>query len=136
MNFAFSDPFDLFDSVFPRHHPFLHTHHHRHRHNAGSNTRDQWESPFQRVNHFHSNVGNVFAAMERDMMSDFNQPFGGFSSPFGAFPSMMTSSNFNSSGGSWASEGFMSTTINGVTHTMHKRRDWDVSNLFFFLWVA
>lgn len=117
--FHFTDPFELFESIF------------------GDFNRhfSERSSPSSR---FHSPFGNIMAAMERDMFSDFGFPGTGFPSsrsllfpsPFSAsFPSFPSISAAPEGRGGFASEGFYSQTINGVTHTVHKRRDWDVSSI-------
>jgi DnaJ homolog subfamily B member 6 len=47
------------------------------------------------------------------------------------FPSVDTFSN-EDGGGRWVSDSFMSTTINGVTQTIHKQKDSNVSNNYNF----
>ena len=63
--------------------------------------------------------------------SRFGEGFGprfGFGVPSigGRFPpSLRGSSSSFSEGGNWVSETFTTTTVNGVTQSIHKRRDWD-----------
>ncbi|KAG6867993.1 hypothetical protein C0993_008600 [Termitomyces sp. T159_Od127] len=108
--FMFTDPFALFDSIFDDMHPSRGSHYHRHRH----------ERPW-------------FAAeLSRLMGDDFGFPhhgFGGFMDfPFGRgmLPASQPPPSFgNNNGGQWIAESFVSSTVNGVTQTSHRRRDWN-----------
>ncbi|KAJ7576886.1 hypothetical protein C8J56DRAFT_799571 [Mycena floridula] len=105
-DFHFTDPFVLFESIFGD----LHREFNRH----------QWpDDPHSRL---HSNIGNMMANMERDMFSGFGTGFP-FMSPFGGFPAMTAGTS--GGGGRYMSQSVMSQTINGVTHTIEKKRDWD-----------
>jgi len=116
----FTDPFSLFDAVFGmdphRRHAFR-QHHHR------SNS---WTSE------------DPFESLDADLDDFFDRRFGGgsiggFRGGFGPgfgfgppaigmrLPSLVTASPF-SQGGNWAGESFTSTTVNGVTQTIHKKR--------------
>jgi len=74
----------------------------------------------------HSEIGNFMMNIEQDM---FPGASGGFPNR-SLFPSQNNFSNaatFGSGGRArWAKESMMTTTINGVTQSVHKRRDWDV----------
>ncbi|KAG6865702.1 hypothetical protein C0991_012518 [Blastosporella zonata] len=107
-SFRFTDPFALFDAIFDHSSP--NAHHRRH----------HYERPW-------------FASeLSRMMNDDFDSPhngFGGFMSfPFFG-PSLMPPqppSFFGvGSGGQWQAESYSSSSINGVTQTSHKRRDWE-----------
>jgi len=116
-SFVFTDPFVLFESIFRDMHPGPH-HHSRHRRPSS------WDDPFhfdpfqERRAHRFPETDSFMNSMHRNMMA----PFG--TSLFSAFPSISMSMPRES--GRWTSESTMSQTINGVTHTIHKRRDWDV----------
>jgi DnaJ family protein B protein 6 len=61
----------------------------------------------------------------------YSSPLAGlFGMPAMSFPSLEPTS-FDDNRGGWTSESFMTTTVNGVTQTIHKRRDWDVRVLCF-----
>ncbi|GLB41731.1 putative dnaJ molecular chaperone homology domain [Lyophyllum shimeji] len=99
--FAFTDPFSLFDAVFgfgdarP---------HYGRRHN--------YERPW-------------FASqLSRMMHDDIDDPFG-FSSGLMGFPALDTPPFPSGSRGQWKSERFISSTVHGVTTTVHERRDWE-----------
>lgn len=47
------------------------------------------------------------------------------------FPSMDSSHFSGGDRGHWAGESFMTTTVNGVTQSVRKRRDWDVRSILF-----
>lgn len=79
-----------------------------------------------------------FGHMERiqveieDFMEDIDRdPFGrsGFPmfSPMSSMAALGSSSFNNSNNGRWISESFMTSTVNGVTQTIRKRTDVDVS---------
>ncbi|TFK18987.1 DnaJ-domain-containing protein [Coprinopsis marcescibilis] len=113
-SFAFTDPFSLFDSIFrealgPQS-------------GYGGMQYGQFsESPF-----------DMFARMERDLDTEM----GGFSStmslsPFGAlngfptslFPSLGAPQQVRAGGSRWVTESYSSQTVNGVTKSVHQRRD-------------
>ena len=48
-----------------------------------------------------------------------------------SFPSPELTSFSDGHRGGWASESFMTSSVNGVTQTIHKRRDWDVRTFSF-----
>lgn len=118
----FTDPFTLFNSIFddmPRHSSRVHRH-------------SQGHSSF-RANPF-SNFDRMQAEIEDFMESIDRDPFGVGHVP--RFTPRTRVSNFPSvdifstedGGGQWVSDSFMSTTINGVTQTIHKQKDSNVSN--------
>jgi hypothetical protein len=77
------------------------------------------------------NMERIQAEIE-DFMDDIDRdPFGGSAFPmFSPMSSMVThgSSSFsNSNNGRWISESYMTSTVNGVTQTIRKRTDVDVS---------
>ncbi|KAJ7493421.1 hypothetical protein B0H11DRAFT_2006370 [Mycena galericulata] len=104
----FTEPFDLFDKMFsdyrrPSYHPV---------HRSSSNWhRDPFEAIYR--------IQDMMADLERDMFA-FPSPFTrshsiGFEPPaFGTRGQMR-----------WAQESTMLASRNGVTHRIHKRRDWD-----------
>lgn len=115
----FTDPFTLFNSIFddmPRHSsgPRVHTH-------------SQAHSPF-RATPF-SNFDRMQAEIEDFMENIDRDPFGVGHIPrftprtrISAFPAFDISQN-EEGGVRWVSNSFMSTTVNGVTQTIHKRKD-------------
>ncbi|KAG6850784.1 hypothetical protein H0H93_008822 [Arthromyces matolae] len=127
--FAFTDPFALFDSIFDDMFPDPHRHYRPHRHDASSFAPD----------------------LSRMMNDDFFFPRHGFGprlSDISAFPSFYDHSSLtaaahgrldpgqsgNGTGGfQWYSESHHSTTVNGVTQSTHRRRDWNVGFLHSFL---
>ena len=116
----FTDPFTLFNSIFdemPRHSSRVH--------------QSQGHSPF-RADPF-SNFDRMQAEIEGFMESIDRDPFGMGNVPrfpprtrISAFPAFNMFSN-EDGGGRWVSDSFMSTTINGVTQTIHKQKDSNVS---------
>jgi len=120
-NFEFTDPFTLFDSIFgafPNHNRSQFDLHQRSQPQRSDN-------PFERARRMHSEIGNFMMNIEQDM---FPGASGGFPNR-SLFPSQNNFSNaatFGSGGRArWAKESMMTTTINGVTQSVHKRRDWD-----------
>lgn len=94
--FGFTDPFSLFEDVFG-HHP------RRHRQESS------W-----------------FASeLSRLMHDDFDHAFGPVFGPRHSLSLPSPSFSGTMGRGGWMSESFATTTINGVTETVHKRRDWD-----------
>lgn len=87
--------------------------------------RNPWapvDSPFRARSH----APLLAAAMQRDFLSDFATGL----PRFGLLPPPDLGSwgpSLNNQDHHWASEGYVSQTVNGVTQTVHKRRDWDVS---------
>ncbi|TFK39958.1 hypothetical protein BDQ12DRAFT_577642, partial [Crucibulum laeve] len=126
-SFVFSDPFALFDAIFGDedmrpHRPTHYSHHHR-------SAPSRFEDPFERM----QREMNSMMSMERDFFPGMGMGgmgmMGGFPTlgrlgPMAPFPSIEPSS-FDSGHGQWTSESFMTTSVNGVTQTIHKRRDWD-----------
>ncbi|KAJ7746851.1 hypothetical protein DFH07DRAFT_748127 [Mycena maculata] len=105
----FTEPFDLFDKMFsdyrrPSYHPV---------HRSSS---DWQRDPFEAI----YRIQDMMADLERDMFA-FPSPFTrshsiGFEPPaFGTRAPPIR----------WAQESTMLTSRNGVTHRIHKRRDWD-----------
>jgi len=113
----FTDPFTLFNSIFddmPHRSSRVHSH-------------SQGHSPF-RANPF-SNFDRMQAEIEDFMESIDRDPFGMGHMPrftprtrISAFPAVDLFSN-EEGGGRWVSDSFMSTTVNGVTQTIHKQKD-------------
>lgn len=121
-SFVFTDPFTLFDSIFGN----LNAHHNNfHNHNHASSSR--LADPFERPRRMHSEFDGF--------INHGLFPSGGF---FGmpaimSFPSPEPASFSDGHRGGWASESFMTSTVNGVTQTIHKRRDWDVCTFLFVI---
>ncbi|KAG9223727.1 hypothetical protein CCMSSC00406_0004932 [Pleurotus cornucopiae] len=99
--FGFTDPFVLFESVFgDLRHEFGMPHDsnpYEHRYEP--------DNPFERMNRMHRHVMS-----QMDMFSGFMGP-----QSFG-----MPDNNSR-----WASESHMVSSVNGVTQSVHKRRDWE-----------
>ncbi|KAJ2934050.1 hypothetical protein H1R20_g3053, partial [Candolleomyces eurysporus] len=132
-SFAFQDPFVLFNSIFadmlgPR--------------SAFGGFQSGpafFEDPFERF----ERLDQEMERREREMngFTGFNanpmaSPFtfmGGFggggllgsTSPFGMLPEPPRRGTGGRGGGKWMSESFMTQSINGVTQTVQKRRDWE-----------
>ncbi|KAJ4473670.1 hypothetical protein J3R30DRAFT_3510749 [Lentinula aciculospora] len=145
-DFHFTDPFELFDSFFQ---DSLHP---RDRHHSRDNRSPRRRTTydvndnhddfgFSRARDAHSRADDMmanFQDMHRNMLSTsaafprtgMSMGFPPMISHFPTFPSfpslvMDASSSSGSGSGRWASESTMSQTINGVTQTVQKRRDWD-----------
>ncbi|KAF8196764.1 hypothetical protein K438DRAFT_1825514 [Mycena galopus ATCC 62051] len=107
-NFFFADPFDLFDRMFSDYR----------RPSYRQRSPSNWgEHPFEAI----YRIQDMMADLQRDMpepfhsrsfSSGFESPFRG--RPFGE-PVQMR----------WAQQSTMVSTINGVTHRIDKRRDWE-----------
>lgn len=65
-----------------------------------------------------SGLGGGFFNLYRPSVDSF------FSLDSSPFPSSSSGSR-----GRWAGESFMTTSVNGVSQSIRKRRDWDVSGL-------
>ena len=71
--------------------------------------------------------------------SMFGPAFGfGFPPRTRRFPSILASSSFANSG-NWTSESYSTTTCNGITQSIHTKRDWNVGprifNLVSFIYI-
>ncbi|KIK61606.1 hypothetical protein GYMLUDRAFT_42618 [Collybiopsis luxurians FD-317 M1] len=124
-DFHFTDPFELFDSIF--HNP--QRHHSRHRGFRHHPLYRDDDFAFPNVGRSHSEIDDFMFNMERNMLS-MSSPFGGMGmrSRFpSSFPTIVmdTGSGFGGGDGRWTSESTISQTVNGVTYTTHKRRDWE-----------
>jgi len=90
--------------------------------------------PFERMHTLQAEIENFMHDIDRD-------PFGGgfprfgLSSQMPAFPRIESSSftDGRGRGGQWASESFMTSMVNGVTQTIHKRVDSEVHSLTPFI---
>ncbi|ESK97765.1 domain containing protein [Moniliophthora roreri MCA 2997] len=116
-HFSFTDPFDLFERIFPRHvfddpiYPNRHHHHNPHR------SRDFFQSddPFALSRHTHNDLNNFMSSMHRNMLMGF-----------GDFPALPADQSSASNGQArYARQVHITKTVNGVTHTVQKTRDWD-----------
>ncbi|KAJ8515719.1 hypothetical protein ONZ45_g6888 [Pleurotus djamor] len=119
-SFVFTDPFVLFESVFGDHHQFeapRHTNPYEPR-----SHRYEPDNPFERVHQIHTNmISNFMSDMNNDMFAMFNGVHGRPRfSPTSDGPGGSGSGN-----GRWASESHMVSTVNGITQSIHERRDWD-----------
>jgi len=121
----FTDPFTLFNSIFED----------MQRHSSGPrvHSHSQMHSPF-RASPF-SNIDSMQADIEEFMacidQNPYQNPFGMGHIPrftprtrISTFPTADISPNEDGSG-RWVSDSFMSTTVNGVTQTIHKQKDSD-----------
>jgi len=113
----------------------MHGPHSRNRHHRYRSAYDD-DFGFQRPRHMQTEIDDFMANMrnmERSMLSTSAVFGGGMGFPMmrtliPPFPSLVMDMGSNSGGGSrgrWASESTMSQTVNGVTHAVHKRRDWE-----------
>ncbi|KAL0580454.1 hypothetical protein V5O48_001524 [Marasmius crinis-equi] len=114
-HFRFSDPFDLFERMFqgapmfgdpinprPRHH------HHNH-----PDRRPAWnEDPFSQARRMHNEMSGFMSGMHRSMLAGF---------PAGAD----ISSSSGNGNGRFTSQVYMSSSMNGVTHSIKRTRDWN-----------
>ena len=116
----FTDPFTLFNSIFDD----------MHHHSSGPrvHTHSQVHSPF-RASPF-SNIDRMQAEIEDFMENIDRDPFGVGLTPrftprsrISTFPTI----DNEDGGGRWVSNSFMSTTINGVTQSIQKQKDSNVS---------
>lgn len=113
---TFTDPFTLFDSIFGDF-PFQsHS-----RPSPYRPHRSRSDDPFQMPHRMHQEMmGSMFAQFERDMFSTFPDHHNvGFVPPVPRLPAPSSSNQ------RWVEESFVTSTVNGVTQTVHKRRDWD-----------
>ena len=111
----FTDPFTLFNSIFDEM-PL---------HSSGPRVHVHSSSPF-RASRF-SNFDRIEDEIEGFMESIDRDPFSMGSMPrFTPRTRVSTSLNENG-GGRWVSDSFMSTTVNGVTQTIRKQKDSNVS---------
>ncbi|KAH7872976.1 uncharacterized protein C8R40DRAFT_1173044 [Lentinula edodes] len=146
-NFHFTDPFELFDSFFReslgaypqdrRHSRDSRYPHRRHTNYEGDfNSFDGFGNGLSGARGMHFGGDDLMADlqdMHRNMLSasGFSRGMGmgmGFPpmiSHFPTFPSLVMDTSSGSGSGRWAAESTMSQTINGVTQTVQKRRDWD-----------
>ncbi|KAJ7623487.1 hypothetical protein FB45DRAFT_925794 [Roridomyces roridus] len=106
-DFLFMSPFEMFDRMFgdyrrPSYHPM---------HRSSSN---RYRDPFEAI----YRIQDMMADMERDMLAFPSSNFGRSRS--------IGFEGFGGGGGMrWASESSTLTSRNGVTHRIHKRRDFD-----------
>jgi len=107
-SFAFTDPFTLFNSVFPEFfpRPSRYTHHHRSAPSFFEN------DPFVQMH-------NVMHAMMADSMFPSMPSFDSHASGF------IEPGSMEGSQGHWLNESYMTSSVNGVTTTVHKRRDFE-----------
>ena len=120
--FAFTDPFALFDEIFGQEFPeWRHRRSHFHGHSQFMDF-DPFFSPFSNpLNRSPLGLGGLLATMERDTFG----LSGGFPSRARSFPALEPQRHRRERG--VIQESFMTQTINGVTQSVHKKRDMDVS---------
>ncbi|KAJ3848768.1 hypothetical protein EV368DRAFT_48653 [Lentinula lateritia] len=117
-DFHFTDPFELFDAFF-RDSLGAYSRDRRHSRDSRSPHRrhTNYEGDFNKFDGF----GNGFSGARGmhfggdDLMADLQD----------VHRNMLSASGSSSGSGRWAAESTMSQTINGVTQTVQKRRDWD-----------
>ncbi|KAL0953523.1 hypothetical protein HGRIS_004744 [Hohenbuehelia grisea] len=109
--FTFTDPFTLFDSIFGAPNGM----HHRARQYEPRAHRYEPVNPFEQMQRMHAEVANMMMGMDRDMFNPYGTGFSAHSA--GDAP--------GGSGMQWASESHMVSSVNGVTQSITKRRDWD-----------
>jgi len=123
-SFHFTDPFTLFDSIFEDFNPF-----------RGPSRQHQFPfsaDPFERMNIFQSEIDALMEDIDRDPFGMSGFPRFGHFPPMPAFPPVDRSS-YESGRGRWISESYMTSTVNGVTQTIRKRVDSDVSCRYLVL---
>lgn len=120
--FSFTDPFALFDEIFGQEFPeWRHRRSHFHGHSRFMEF-DPFFTPFSNpLSRTPLGLGGLLASMERDMFG----LSGGFPSHARPFPSLEPPRHRRERG--FLQESYMTQTINGVTQSVHKRRDMDVS---------
>ncbi|KAH9479496.1 DnaJ-like protein subfamily B member 8 [Psilocybe cubensis] len=114
--FEFTDPFELFNSIFEGD-PFFGGPS-RHRHPSFSPAMD----PFAHMHRMQAEIESFMDNIDRDPFSMSGFPRFGFMPPIPTAPAI-ESSAFNNNRGKWVSESFMTSTVNGVTQTIRKRVD-------------
>lgn len=100
-----------------------------------------FDDPFTRFDRLEREVDRDFSSgffgspFARDPFgAAFGPPPGvGFMPPFGMLPGPSTGSRISTTmdGGRWVSESYMTQTINGVTQSVHTRRDANVGHIIF-----
>ena len=122
----FTDPFTLFNSIFedmPRHSSRVHPYSQAH-----SSFR---ASPFSNFDRMQAEIEDFMESIDRDPFGMGHVPRFTPRTRISTFPSVDIFSNEDGGGGRWVSDSFMSTTVNGVTQTIHKQKDSNVSIKFF-----
>ncbi|KAJ8094612.1 hypothetical protein PM082_010618 [Marasmius tenuissimus] len=111
-NFRFSDPFDLFDRMFQGPPMFGDPGYSRSRHHHGNHhdRRPTWdEDPFTQTRRMHADMSSFMSSMHRNML-----------------PGLLATDIPSGSGNSrFTSQVYMSSSLNGVTHSIKKTRDWN-----------
>ncbi|KAF8159612.1 hypothetical protein B0H34DRAFT_704170 [Crassisporium funariophilum] len=120
--FNFTDPFTLFNSIFED----MGMHHrssgHRH-HSSRSSIRPV--DPFQHMHRMQAEIEDFMDDIDRDPFSmRSGLPMFNPMSSMATFPALDHPSA-NDNRGRWLSESYMTSTVNGVTQTIHKRIDTD-----------
>lgn len=120
----FTDPFTLFNSIFddmPRHSSRVHPYSH-------SSFRG---NPFSNFDRIQDDIESFMESIDRDPFGVGPIPRFTPRSRISTFPSVDVFSN-EDGGGRWVSDSFMSTTVNGVTQTIRKQKDSNVSVKLLF----
>ena len=115
----FTDPFTLFNSIFDDM-PF---------HSSGPRVHSHppfRASPFSNFDRMQAEIEDFMDNIDRDPYGVGHIPRFTPRSRVSTFPSVDISPNEDGSG-RWVSNSFMSTTVNGVTQTIHKQKDSNVS---------
>ncbi|KAF9258928.1 DnaJ-domain-containing protein [Marasmius fiardii PR-910] len=113
--FNFTDPFEMFERIFSETmfggSSFTRPNHHHHNRPQRRSTWD--EDPFSQARRMHSDMFNFMSSMNRNMRSGF-----------GDFPGNVGSTSGNGTS-RFNQQVYMSSSTNGVTHTIKKTRDWN-----------
>ncbi|KAK7056254.1 hypothetical protein VNI00_002806 [Paramarasmius palmivorus] len=114
-SFSFTDPFDLFERMFPRQifdEPIYPQHHSHHHHRSRDPFRQ--EDPFALSRHLHNDLNNFMSSMQRNMLMGFGDVH--------TLPARHASVDGQAN---YARQVHITKTVNGVTQTIQKTRDWD-----------
>ncbi|KAF8347760.1 hypothetical protein F5887DRAFT_954020 [Amanita rubescens] len=118
--FSFTDPFALFDEIFGQEFPDWHHHRSHHHHHSPFRDFDPFFGPFSNpLNRSPLGLGGLLASMERDTFG----LSGGFPSSSRMFSSLEPPRHGRGPG--FVQESFMTQMINGVSQSVHRRRDTD-----------
>ncbi|PPQ90768.1 hypothetical protein CVT25_010157 [Psilocybe cyanescens] len=115
-SFQFTDPFELFNSIFEGT-PFQSSPS-RHRHPSYPSPMD----PFAHMHRMQAEIESFMDGIDRDPFNMSGFPRFGFIPPMPTVHAIEPPS-FNNNRGHWVSESYMTSTVNGVTQTIRKRVD-------------
>ncbi len=121
--FSFTDPFALFDEIFGQEFPEWRHHRSHFHHHSPFGDFDPFFGPFSNpLNRSPLGLSGLLASMERDVFG----LSGGFPSSSRMFPSLEPPRHRRGRG--FIQESYMTQMINGVSQSVHTRRDMDVSH--------